>query len=107
MLATLPGTGNGHIFIPCYADDPDVVCLPSGIRGPDGLAFDCRCGRASPNRGGGFTPVDVDTPTLDTCRIGFTFKGVLTCFGKCARAGKKCTLKYRLVKGKYTFGCWC
>lgn len=105
VLWPIPDPGGGHIFVPCFSGDPDVVCLPSGDRNAGSTALICNCYRGIGDR-------DVLTPIepakKDPCKFVITGKGVLTCSGKCPVSGKPCKPKVKQQpNGMFKLVCAC
>jgi len=89
-------------FLACAAgSDEGVACIPEIVRTRGGVTFGsgCTCLR-------GKDPVDRPLAEQDSCALGFTTAGKLTCFGKCV-SGKPCRLVTKSTGGRWFVGCEC
>ena len=102
-LFVLPDPFGGYLgFFACAAGSGEgVACLPEIVRTRGMITFGtgCTCLR-------GKDPVERPPAEVDTCALGFTTAGRLTCTGGCA-SGRTCRLVRKQTGGRTFLTCEC
>ena len=103
-IFVVPDPFGGYLsFFACAAGSGEgVACLPELVRTRGSIVFGrgCTCIR-------GKDPVDPPVPEEDSCSLGFTTAGRLTCIGTCARARKCQLVRKQVASGRTFITCEC
>ena len=98
-LFVIPDPFGGYLgFLACAVGSSEgVACLPQIVNTGGAITFGrgCTCIR-------GEDPVDPPDPEVESCAVGFTLTGRLTCVGTC-RTGRECRLVHKTSGAGHMF----